>query len=362
MPNDPNVAQYQPPKVMISILNWNGWQDTLDCLESVRKLDYPNYLITVIDNDSSDNSVARIKAWAEENLGSGHVLADYQRETALEGGASQTEPALENAPSPARLVLIRNEENMGFTAGHNVGICYALRRPASADYVFLLNPDVVLDRACLRELVSVDEASNAGVVGAVITDHTGKIQFARSGPSFRHFFRVLVGQPAPQTQADFWESPVVHGAAMLVASRVLRSIHQRRGTYLNDALFMYSDELDFCTSARREGYNAVVARKAIACHRIAVRHQVSEGSSAYFFYYFPRNSVILASSLLPFGKKVLFHLLFLPLCARRIAKRLLAGQHHLARVMWDGLWDGYRGVSGKWKDHDRVARKGSGTW
>jgi hypothetical protein len=64
----------------------------------------------------------KIKAWAEENLGSGHVLADYGRESALHGGEAQTEQAPEHTPSPARLVLIRNEENLGFTGGHNKGI------------------------------------------------------------------------------------------------------------------------------------------------------------------------------------------------------------------------------------------------
>ena len=43
------------PLVAISILNWNGWRDTLECLESVRRLDYPNYLAIVVDNGSWDD-------------------------------------------------------------------------------------------------------------------------------------------------------------------------------------------------------------------------------------------------------------------------------------------------------------------
>jgi len=347
------------PRVVVSILKWNGWQDTLECLESVRKLDYPNYLTIVIDNGSWNDSAERIKAWAEENLGSGHVLADYHREIALNGGEAQTGQALEHTPSPARLVLIRSEGNVGFTGGHNVGIRYAQQRPEPVDYVFLLNHDVVLDKECLRVLVLVDRAADAGAVGAVVTDHTGKIQFARSGPTFKHFFRVLVGQPVPHTQAEFWESPVVHGAAMLTGSRVLRSIHQRRGTYPNDTLFLYSDELDFCAAAHREGYKTVVARNAIACHHAAVRQQWSY-NSVYFFYYFTRNSVILARTLFPLGRRLLFYLIYPSLCARRIVKRMLARQPRLARALFCGLLDGYRGVTGKWKDHDREAHRGGG--
>ncbi len=133
------------PRVVVSILNWNGWQDTLECLESVRKLDYPNYLTVVVDNGSWDDSAERMKAWAHENLGAGQVLADYTQEIALQGGDQQTEEALESVPSPARLVLIRNEENLGFTGGNNVAFHYALTGEHPADFVFLLNNDATVD-------------------------------------------------------------------------------------------------------------------------------------------------------------------------------------------------------------------------
>ena len=74
------------PKVAISILDRNGWQDTLEYLESVRRLDYPNYLTVVVDDSSWNDSADRTKAWAEENLGTGHVLAQHAEETVLKGG------------------------------------------------------------------------------------------------------------------------------------------------------------------------------------------------------------------------------------------------------------------------------------
>ena len=53
------------PKVAIIILNWNGWKDTIECLESVLRNDYPNYQIIVVDNNSPNNSMEYLKAWAE---------------------------------------------------------------------------------------------------------------------------------------------------------------------------------------------------------------------------------------------------------------------------------------------------------
>jgi len=345
----------ESPLVVISILNWNGWQDTLECLESVQRLSYPNYLTVVIDNGSWDRSAERIKAWAGENLGPGHILAEYAPAIALQGGEEAKEAALERTPPANRLVLIRNDENLGFTGGNTVGFDYALHRRAPADYLFLLNNDAVVDKECLSVLVRVDREADAGVVGAVLTNHTGAILFARSATFFKHFFRPLEGPLVPETRGEFWESPLVNGAAMLMGSRVLRSVRQRRGTYFNDALFMYNDELDFCTAADREGYKAVVARNAIASHRVKVRRQ-GPAISAYFFYYATRNRVILSRTLLPLGRRLIFHLFYPPLCVMRMVRRLLARQPRMAWVIACGLRDGYRGVGGKWMYHDREAR------
>ena len=154
------------PSVVISILNWNGWGDTLECLESVRRLDYPNFLTVVVDNGSWNGSADKIKAWAEANLGPGHVIADYSRETALAGGDPATELALDRAPSSARMVLIRNEENLGFTGGNNVSIHYALLLSHAANHVMLLNNDTEIAHDCLDNLVLVAQRARAGIVGA----------------------------------------------------------------------------------------------------------------------------------------------------------------------------------------------------
>ena len=53
------------PKVLILVLNWNGWQDTIECLESVFKNAYLNYQVAVVDNNSDDNSVEKIIRWAD---------------------------------------------------------------------------------------------------------------------------------------------------------------------------------------------------------------------------------------------------------------------------------------------------------
>jgi len=342
----------ESPRVVISILNWNGWQDTLECLESVRRLDYPNYLAVVVDNGSTNGSADKIKAWAEENLGPGHVLADYTRETALAGGHPETEQSLDRAVSTSRMVLIRNEENLGFTGGNNVAIHYALQRRVAADYVFLLNNDATLNDDCVTQLVSAIRSTRAGIAGAIIKERSGDVCFAGSGPYQRHLFLPLTSERPCLRSTEVWESPVAHGAGMLLSRLALDAIYERRRSYLNEDLFAYGDELDFCNAASQAGYKTVIVRDAVVTHGTAERNDRQRDAS-HFFYYFTRNNLLLARSLLPTRWKPPYHAAYLTLSIRRIAKRLVARQPGLARAMAYGLFDGYRGIGGKWKHHGR---------
>ena len=176
-------------RVAVTVLNWNGWRDTIECLESVRELNYPDYLVVVVDNGSQDDSVGRIKSWAQENLGEGHVLVEYTQTRALEGGEEEREEALECASPKAKMVLIRNQENLGFTGGNNVAIHYALQRKCPVDYVFLLNNDATVEKDCLTHLVSVDRRADAGIVGALVFDETSRqVRFGGRASLLRQFF------------------------------------------------------------------------------------------------------------------------------------------------------------------------------
>jgi GT2 family glycosyltransferase len=339
--------------VAICILNWNGWRDTIECLESVRKLDYPNYLTIVIDNGSSNDSAERIKAWAEENLGSGHVLADYRRETALHGGEAQTEQALEHAPSPARLVLIRNEENLGFTGGNNVVFRYALSRRKRADYLFALNNDATVKRDTLTHLVSTAIESGAGVVGAVVISKDRPDDRFEGPFSFLHnfFMPPLSSQrPKPDKRQRFWTSDFVSGAAMLIRGDVLEELHRSTGEFLSSKLFMFWDEQAFCLQARRAGHSCVFSRDA------TVDHEWGKSSDRRIRgYYTERNKILLVNMALPLKWKLAFHMVYLPIGLARIVWATLRGKTVLAKTLLLSMCDGYRGIGGKWKYHDQRA-------
>jgi GT2 family glycosyltransferase len=352
------VISVGSPLVVSSILNWNGGRDTIECLESVRQLDYPNYLTVVVDNGSWDDSVERIRAWAAPSPGSSSAFVEYTREAALRGGGEAQEASLDATESKKRLVLIRNEENLGFTAGNNVSIHYALKRPRAADYVFLLNNDTALEEDCLTHLVGAAEKSGAGIVGAVVLDESGRHPIFNGRTTLiRQFFHPIVNWQLapPQNDGEFWDSDSVHGGAMMIRSDVLGSVYSLQHHYLRDELFMYLDEAEFHYHVRKLGYRSVVARDAVVHHKGAHSSGGVENPMAY--YYIERNRILVASVVLPFGWKLLFHLINTPLGLARILKNATRRRRRAAGAILHGLFDGYRGVSGKWRLHDREARR-----
>ncbi len=97
---------HKVPKVGIVVLNYNGWRDTIECLESLQKIDYPDYLIVVIDNASSDGSIEKIKSWASEN---GVKVVEYEKEVAEQGGIEELEEELQKYPNNKKIVLIKKQ-------------------------------------------------------------------------------------------------------------------------------------------------------------------------------------------------------------------------------------------------------------
>ena len=101
----------------IVLVNYNGAADTVQCIDSLKKMTYSNYRIIVVDNGSSDNSLK--------------ILYEKKKETDFK--------------------LLELAENRGFSAGNNAGICLAL--DLGAEYILLLNNDTLAERDFLKRLM-----------------------------------------------------------------------------------------------------------------------------------------------------------------------------------------------------------------
>jgi GT2 family glycosyltransferase len=262
----------------IILLNWNGWRDTIACLESVFQSRNSKFRVLVCDNNSSDESLSKIAAWARDEISA--EVPQSQRLSSLVGGAARPiKHACYKATDVASgciidqgepLILIDNEENRGFAAGNNVGLRYALDQP-DMTHVWILNNDTLVDPDCLPSMQSrLSREHSPAVCGSIIHffDNPETIQ-AIGGNCFNKRTGVALqseGRFRAEHQledCDLIEERIdyVSGCSMMMP----RSLLERVGL-LNEDYFLYYEEIDWFTRAGLS-FRICIAADAHVYHR-----------------------------------------------------------------------------------------------
>lgn len=266
-------------KVSIVILNYNGKNDTLACLDSITKLNRQNFDLDVIvvDNASSDNSVVSIKK------------------------------------AYPQVTVLKNFENLGFAEGNNIGIRFSLKR--NADFIFILNNDTVLDKNCIQELLNASEKEKTGGIfgpkiyfsagnefhkgrykskdlGKVIWFAGGNIDWANVLASHRGVDQVDEHQYDSISKTSF-----ITGCAMFVRKEVFENIG------LFDAkLYLYYEDVDFSKKAYKKGFDLFFVPKAIVWHKNA--ESAGGPGSDLQSYYLTRNRMLIGMRYAPWKTKL----------------------------------------------------------
>ncbi len=230
------------PKVSIIILNWNGKEDTLECLKSLYQINYPNYKIILVDNGSTDDSVEVFK---------------------------EKYPEIE---------LIQNNKNLGFAEGNNIAIRYALEI-LKPDYILLLNNDTVVDPDFLDELVQTAETDpNIGVLGPTIYDYNPPrgLQSTGSKILWNHGDAINLTYEADVKAGTPKEVDAVTGCALLAKSEVFKKIGG-----LNKNYFAYFEEIEWCVRARKAMYKIVYVPQGKIWHKGGATSSKITGFAVY---------------------------------------------------------------------------------
>lgn len=238
------------PLVGIVILNWNRSDDTIACIHSLRRMDYDNYAVVVVDNASRDDSVARIRA----------AFPDID--------------------------LIENKENYGFARGNNVGIKHLLR--LGCDYVMLLNDDAEVDVDTISRLVEVAEKdARIGMVGPTICYfNQPRVIWSAGGRVSRHGepCHLDVDQDMAVTGQAPREVDYVTGCAILAK----RALLERIGP-LEERFFIYFEETEWCARARAAGFRVVHVPTSVMWHKVTPTARIQ---SHRYLYLMTRNRLL----------------------------------------------------------------------
>jgi GT2 family glycosyltransferase len=239
------------PHVDIIILNWNGLADTLQCLRSLKGLEYSAYRVVVVDNGSTDGSPVIIRKQFPE------------------------------------VILIKNSENLGFTGGNNVGIHKALED--GADYTLLLNNDTEVAADFLYLLVKASESNTRiGIAGPIIYYYEQPRTIWSAGgklnSSGRSWMIGLDEYDTGQYGRDYRSVDFVTGCAMLVKNDVMNTVG-----ILDDRFFAYYEETEWCTRVRKAGFMIVNVPNAKIWHKMPLDKR---DSSPLVHYYMTRNRLL----------------------------------------------------------------------
>lgn len=265
------------PSVSIIILNWNGWEDTLECLDSLYDINYSNYEVIIVDNGSEDNSINKIKNYCTKNDLNLIDINYFQENFHFQSGFKKFNETIID------MYLIKNDKNYGFAEGNNIGIRFILQN-INSDYVLLLNNDTVVDQEFLSLLVDATENNkNIGITGpTVIFYDNNRIQSSGAMINWKKGISISLRE---NESPDFLDDKIitvdyVSGCAFLVKSKIFTEVG-----LLDPQYFLYWEEADFCVRAQKKGYSIINVPKSKVWHKVSS----STGNKGIYHYYMKRN-------------------------------------------------------------------------
>lgn len=228
------------PLVYIILVNYNGYKDTIECVESLRKINFNNYKIIVVDNASTNNSIIHLKKSCND------------------------------------CTILESKNNLGFAGGNNLAIDYAINK--GAEYILLLNNDTLVDPGFLDDMLETyKKEDKIGLVGCKIMNYPkkniiwyggGYINWFKFIPEHYGINEVDKGQCDKEKEVDF-----ITGCCMLVKKEVFE-----KSGLLPDDYFMYFEDVDFCVMVKNSGYKMWYNPKAVIYHKVGLSGGGKESS------------------------------------------------------------------------------------
>ena len=251
-------------KTAIILLNYNGADDTIECIESIKKSIYKNYEIIVVDNCSTDESVS--------------VLEEYRQKTPF--------------------IFLQSESNNGFSAGNNIGIVKAQEQ--NFDYIMLLNNDTLVTPDFLQELLNAYERVDKGSVlsGTIMYAYEReKIWYA--GGSYSEWTakarHLRMNETVDAIPTEIEEVNFISGCEVLIPIGDIKKVG-----LMDEDYFLYTEDLDYSIRIKKAGIKMYYVPKSVIYHKVS---SSTNKISKMVSYYSVRNKRILIKKHFSFPRK-----------------------------------------------------------
>lgn len=296
------MAFIPDPSVAIILVNWNGFDFTQACLNSLRKIDFPDFKIILVDNASQNQEGKNLK---------------------------KSFPEIE---------LIENAKNLGFSGGNNSGIRYALEQGFS--HIMLLNNDTEVEPDFLGEMMrKFHQNPSLGVVQPLILFLNDPKKIWSAGgkwvPSFGG--AITLGDREPVADYRFKKTDLdwATGCCMLISREAIL-----KTGLLNEQYFAYFEDVEWSLRFKKAGFEIALAEKAVIYHEAGASSKKThaEGTlSPQVFYFNVRNQfLLLRSQNIPAG--IVYHFFrFLAWAGYFLVRGRFKKMNSVLKGMRDGL-------------------------
>lgn len=242
-------------KIYILLVNYNNYNDTIDCLNSLKEISYEDIHVLIVDNNSNNKSVDELRMYKENHW----------------------------KHANKKLTIICSEKNLGFAGGNNIGIDFFLEKNDS-EYIVLLNNDTIVTHNFLEPLV-IEAQYNIGtyVVTGTIKHYPETTRYWYNGGKYFKLFSYVVhnkNKSSVTRQVVSFSS----GCLMLIKKECLEKIGK-----LNEDYFMYYEDLDYCYRVNKAKKEIVIRRDSIIYHKIGASNNTA--LSNFSAYWMARNRI-----------------------------------------------------------------------
>jgi GT2 family glycosyltransferase len=296
--------------VSIIILNFNRYQDALECLRSLTFQTHKNFEILIVDNGSKSNLFLKLKEGVE-------YFKNY-----------------------LKIKLIRSELNLYFGAGNNKAI-----KISNGDYICLLNADTEVEPDFIEKMVRFLESNpQAGMISPKIRLYKEKeyiwnagntIDFTRPGVAQNKGY--LIHDPDNTKYNQIEVTDFAAGTALFVRKKYLEKIG-----LIDEIYFMYWEDPDWNFRAKMEGFESYFVPTTTVYHKIPIKQELNYKRQVFNNFFFRRNIQIFVWKFAPIRYLLIFYIKFIYYSAIEIKKNLREKRFYLTFLQLVAIWQGFR--------------------
>ena len=277
----------------VVIVNYNNWQDSIECLSNLIKYYSESCSILLVDNDSTNDSVANLTAYLKgEDISELSPFDFYAKTTKYNNPLSfqiidaegfeilaSSDDNRDDNGLP-KILFFLSKVNLGFAGGNNIALQYILNenkesRISNESKVFLLNPDTVLAKGALQKLEEIN--LSYFVAACQIKDYNNPEKEGHMG-----LCKLIKPIGKTVNTNHISDADYIYGGALLTNVATLR-----KNGLLPEKYFLYWEEVDWCHRAKQNNIPFVTCKEAVVYDKVGG----STGRGELAHYYYIRNGL-----------------------------------------------------------------------